>query len=119
MKRQLITGVLVAAMGMGIAQGANESIYGARLMTEQERDTYQNTISTMATERERATYRAEHKAQIQTRAREQGIKLNDAGEPVDKYGDPLPSRDRDQTRDQDRLQDGSGSGGAGGWRHGW
>ncbi len=77
MKRQLIMGVLVAAMGLGVAQAANESIYGARLMTEQERATYQNTLRTMTTEQARATYRAGHQAQIQARAREQGAPVGD------------------------------------------
>jgi hypothetical protein len=113
MKRQLIMGVLAAAMGMGVAQGADDSIYGARMMTEQERANYQDTIRTMATERERDTYRAEHKAQIQARAREQGIKLNNAGEPVDKYGDLLPYRAQDLLQDQDGGMGGGKGRGAG------
>lgn len=120
MKRKVIIGILAAVMGLGVAQAASESVYGERLMNEQERATYQNTVRNMATEQERSAYRAEHQAKMQARAREQGVTLNDEGVPVDADGKPLRDRDqdrdrldvpdRDQTRDQDRLHDGTGTG---------
>ena len=53
------------------------SIYGARLMTPEEREAYQAKIRTLKTPEEQNAFRAEHQKKMQERARAQGIMLPD------------------------------------------
>jgi hypothetical protein len=55
-----------------------ERIYGADLMTAEERATYQNRMRSAKTEQEREAIRREHHEQMQARAKAQGKTLPDA-----------------------------------------
>ncbi len=49
-----------------------ERIYGASMMTEQERNEYREKMRSMATEEERAALREQHREEMLDRARAQG-----------------------------------------------
>jgi hypothetical protein len=52
-----------------------EQVYGAELMTPQERNEYQTRMRTLKTEQERETFRLEHHKLMQERAKAQGKTL--------------------------------------------
>jgi TolA-binding protein len=56
---------------------SQERIYGSSLMTQQERNEYQNQMRQLKTEQERAEFRARHHEQMQQRAAAQGKTLPD------------------------------------------
>ena len=61
-----------------MAQGqSKDRIYGSSLMTEQERNEYQNQMRQLNTEQERADFRARHHEQMKQRATAQGKTLPD------------------------------------------
>ena len=55
----------------------DQDIYGWKLMSQEERMEYRNTMRNMKTEKERARYRNEHHEQMQERARARGLVLPD------------------------------------------
>jgi len=55
----------------------DQDVYGWKLMSQEERMEYRNTLRNMKTEKERARYRNEHHQQMQERARAQGLVLPD------------------------------------------
>jgi hypothetical protein len=67
------------AMGLptGSARGQDQPIYGSQLMTQQERAEYQARMRAATTEQEREQIRLEHHAQMQERAKQQGVTLPD------------------------------------------
>jgi hypothetical protein len=75
-------------------------IYGEGLMTEQERNQYQERQQGMKTDQERKQFQKEHKTQLQERAKQQGKALDEYGNVLS--GDQLRDRDRDQDMDRDR-----------------
>ena len=56
---------------------AQERVYGSSLMTQQERNEYQNQMRQMKTAEERANFRAQHHEQMKQRAQAQGKVLPD------------------------------------------
>jgi hypothetical protein len=52
-----------------------EQIYGSQLMTEQERKEHQERMRSLTSQEERDAYRAQHREEMQRRAREQGVDL--------------------------------------------
>lgn len=78
-------------------------IYGAELMSRQERRQYRDRIQSMDGVQEWARYRAEHQRMMMERAREQGT---DLPEPL--YGQQLMT-DRERIRLRERLQEATGS----------
>ncbi|HEX6007847.1 MAG TPA: hypothetical protein VFY80_07775, partial [Burkholderiales bacterium] len=52
-------------------------IYGSQMMTQQERDQYQQRMRTATTAEERERIRAEHHARMQERAKQRGMSLPD------------------------------------------
>ena len=80
MKTQgILKGLLLATtIGLatpGIAQ--DEPIYGRQLMTEQERNEYQERMRTAKTAQEKERIRKEHHERMRIRAEERGVKLPD------------------------------------------
>ena len=59
------------------AYGQDQPVYGSQLMTEQERAEYQARMRAATTEQEREQIRLEHHAQMQERAKQQGVTLPD------------------------------------------
>ena len=64
------------------ARQAENRIYGYELMTGEERFAFQERLRNMATEQERQQFLAQHREEIQVRARTRNIKLDDRGNPV-------------------------------------
>ncbi len=62
---------------------AEERIYGNDLMSEQERLQYRERLMNAASEQEREQIKAQHKEEIQVRARNRNIQLDDKGDPVE------------------------------------
>lgn len=58
-----------------LLQQERDLIYGAELMTDQEKLQYQNRLRELATEGERIEFRVQHQAQMQQRAKERGTTL--------------------------------------------
>ena len=89
--------------GMG-AQGQQsqerQRIYGEGLMTEQERNQYQERLQAMKTDQERKQFQKEHEKRMQERAKQQGKALDQDGNVLS--GDQLRDRDRDRDMDRDR-----------------
>jgi TolA-binding protein len=56
---------------------SQDRIYGSELMTQQERNDYQNQMRQLNTEQERAKFRAQHHEQMKQRAKAQGKTLPD------------------------------------------
>jgi hypothetical protein len=54
-----------------------DQIYGSQLMTEQERNEYQNRMRSAKTVQEQEQIRAEHHKSMQVRAKERGVTLPD------------------------------------------
>ncbi len=63
--------------GGGQPVGNPQQVYGAELMTEQERNEHREKMRSMKTEEERNAYRAQHHEEMQQRARERGLTLPD------------------------------------------
>ncbi|MEZ5503625.1 MAG: hypothetical protein R3E50_13550 [Halioglobus sp.] len=64
------------AQTMGQMQ-AQDRIYGSSLMTQQERNEYQNQMRQLKTEQERADFQAQYHGQIKQRAEAEGKTLPD------------------------------------------
>ena|SRR5690242_13864673 len=62
------------------------AIYAADLMTSSERSAYMKKIRAMKTLQERNTFRAQHRAQMQQRARERGVTIPDNGQGTQQQG---------------------------------
>lgn len=56
-----------------------DEIFGSEMMTEQERMRYQEQIQSATSEEQRAQIRAKHREQMQQRAKERGIDLDEPG----------------------------------------
>ena len=56
---------------------SQDRIYGSELMTQQERNEYQNQMRQLNTEQERTKFRAQHHEQMKQRAKAQGKTLPD------------------------------------------
>jgi hypothetical protein len=74
-------------------------IYGAELMTRQERNEYRDQIRDMQTIQEWARFKAEHQARMMARAREQNV---DLAPPL--YGQQLMT-DQERERLRERLRE--------------
>lgn len=72
-----VAGAQAAAGGPPQAQAAQETIFGSQMMTVQERNEYRARMLAAKTAEERDRIRAEHHAQMVTRARERGVTLPD------------------------------------------
>jgi hypothetical protein len=64
------------------AKQAENRVYGYELMTEPERLAYQERLQNAATEQDREQIKAQHREEIQVRARNRNIQLDEAGNPV-------------------------------------
>jgi hypothetical protein len=56
-----------------------EYIYGAELMTAQEREAYRRRLSEAQTEDARAEHRKHHRQRLQKRAQQRGVPLDEQG----------------------------------------
>jgi len=79
MNRRLALGLLalVSASLLVPAVLAEEPIYGAQLMTRQEREVYRRQLRALPTPAARAQFRDRHVKEMQERAHSQGIMLRD------------------------------------------
>ena len=78
MKRPSILHRLTAALFLpcGFLSAADQShIYGSQIMTEQERNEFQERVRSARTDQERQQIRNEHHQKMQLRAKEQGLTL--------------------------------------------
>ncbi|MEW6163686.1 MAG: hypothetical protein AB1642_01345 [Pseudomonadota bacterium] len=80
MKQRFVTAALVVALGLPavtvFAADVQEApIFGSQMMTQQERMEYRTRMQAAKTLEEREQIRAEHHAQMVTRAKAQGITL--------------------------------------------
>ena len=64
------------------AKQAQQNIYGYNLMSDEERDAYRERIRNASNEQEREQLMAQHREEIQTRARNRNIKIDESGNPV-------------------------------------
>ena len=64
-------------MQLATTAGADETVYGYQLMTEQERAEHRAKMRSFNTEAEREAYRRQHHEMMQQRARAQGVTLPD------------------------------------------
>jgi hypothetical protein len=64
------------------AKQAEERVYGHELMTDAERLAYQERLKNAATAEEREQVMAQHREEIQVRARNRNIQIDDKGNPV-------------------------------------
>ena len=63
--------------------GANENqIYGYDLMTDAERTAYRERIMNAETRQEREQIEAQHRHEMQIRAKNRNVELDDAGKPI-------------------------------------
>ena len=89
---------LLGLMALGLvclaqrSAGAQEDIYGAQLMTRQEREAYRRDWRALKTPAERAQFRDDHVKAMQRRAHEQGIMLRDEL-PPGAHGPSTPIKD--------------------------
>lgn len=56
-----------------------EYIYGAELMTAQEREAYRRRLSEAPTEEARAEHRKQHRQRLHKRAQQRGVPLDEQG----------------------------------------
>ena len=64
------------------AKQAQQNIYGYNLMSDEERDAYRERIRNASNEQEREQLMAQHREEIQTRARNRNIKIDESGNPA-------------------------------------
>jgi hypothetical protein len=71
--------LLAALAGAAAAQQApqRELIYGAELMTPQEREQYRKSINQAGGDEARARMRAQHRERVRERARQRGVGLRE------------------------------------------
>ena len=71
--------LLAALAGVTIAQQAppRELIYGAELMTAEEREQYRKSINEASGDDARARVRAQHRERVRERARQRGVGLRE------------------------------------------
>lgn len=96
-----LSGALLLSGGM--AQAADEQIYGRQLMTSQERSEHRQKLQAASSEEERNRIRQEHHERMKVRASEQGVSLPDE----------MPARGKGQD-----LENGKGMGNSMGPRDG-
>lgn len=86
MKSYFVTGALLGTLLLGVpavyaqqnqAPADDQQIYGSHLMTPEERAEYRDRMRAARTAEEREQIRREHHAQMQERARAQGLALPD------------------------------------------
>jgi len=68
-------------------QQTRQRIYGEELMSAKERDHYRERMQSMKTERERSQFEAQHRRDMQQRARSRHLELTDDGTLVRPDGD--------------------------------
>lgn len=68
------------ARAMGRDQQRDRDTYGYQLMTEQEHNEYREQLEKAETNQERQQIMAEHRAEMQARAKEQGVDLEEPEE---------------------------------------
>jgi hypothetical protein len=75
----VLLSVLTLGMSIQLATtaGADETVYGYQLMTEQERAEHRAKMRSFNTDAEREAYRRQHHEMMQQRARAQGVTLPD------------------------------------------
>ena len=64
------------------AKQAEHNIYGYDLMSDEERDAYRERIRNASNDQEKEKLMAQHREEIQTRARNRNIKIDANGNPV-------------------------------------
>ena len=71
--------LLAALAGVAIAQQAppRELIYGAELMTAEEREQYRKSVNEASGDDARARVRAQHRERVRERARQRGVGLRE------------------------------------------
>jgi opacity protein-like surface antigen len=57
----------------GQAKGAGNGIYGGNLMSVEERNQYRQQLGGLKTEQQRSQFQAQHREQMQLRAKEKGV----------------------------------------------
>jgi len=63
--------------------GFNENnVYGYDLMTDSERDAYRERVMNAETRQEREQVEAQHRLEMQVRAKNRNVELDDAGKPI-------------------------------------
>lgn len=68
-----------AALAQPAARAPREYIYGAELMTPQEREEYRQRTGSGKTDADRLQIRERHREQLRARARQRGIELSEPG----------------------------------------
>lgn len=72
---------MLSAMALGLlvsgALGADETVYGSQLMSNQERMEHRTKMKAAKTPEEREQVRVQHHEQMQLRAKERGVTLPD------------------------------------------
>lgn len=81
MKRTVLAAVLMLALaaGAGAREPERELIYGAELMTSEEREAYRRQLQGAKTPDAEIQVRQRHRERIQRRAKERGQTLDDKG----------------------------------------
>lgn len=64
------------------AKQAEHNIYGYDLMSDEERDAYRERVRNASSAEEREKFMAQHREEMQTRARNRNIKVDESGNPV-------------------------------------
>jgi hypothetical protein len=80
--------VLLLWIGLAGADEPREFIYGAELMSAQEREAYRRSFSTAKGSAERMRLREQHRERIRERARGRGVELAEPDGVVRKKGRP-------------------------------
>ena len=88
------------------AGAAQEPVYGANLMTEQEQANYRKQLDNAKTDADRERIRAEHQTAIQKRARERGVAVPpvtpaQGGTQTQTQTQQTETQSREQTRTDD------------------
>ena len=71
----LLTSCLILIGSSLLNVNAEEQVYGWQLMTQQERNEYQQKMRSLNTNEAREQYRLEHHKMMQERAKERGVTL--------------------------------------------
>ena len=64
------------------ANQAQQNIYGYDLMSGEERDAYRERLRNLSGEEEREQFMAQHREEMQTRARNRNVRLDANGKPI-------------------------------------
>lgn len=75
----IVLGALLAVAGSPLAATEREYIYGAELMSAQEREAYRRALQAAPNDAARDDYRRRHRERLQERARARGATLDEKG----------------------------------------